>query len=97
MRRALDMNVAAPVGFQVGSVDLELFCRRLHHNAARLPCRDHHRVADPMGAPRGERSHAMRPGIGIRGIDVDIIDGHTERLGADLARDRLHALAEVDR
>src|SRR5579863_8948350 len=39
----------------------------------------------------------MRPGVGIGGVDVDVLYRHAERLGADLPRHRLHALAEIDR
>ncbi len=39
MRRALDVDVAAAVGFEVGGIDLELLGRRLHHHAARFLAR----------------------------------------------------------
>ena len=97
VRRALDVDVAAAVGFEIGGVDFELLGRRLHHHAARLLRRRHHGVADAMGAARGERAHAVRPGVGIGGVDIDVLDGHAERLGADLPGHRLHALAEIDR
>ena len=44
-----------------------------------------------------KRAHAMRAGVGIGGVDIDVLDGHAERLGADLPRHRFHALAEIDR
>ena len=97
VRRALDVDVAAAVGLEVDGVDLELLGGRLHHHAARLPRRDHHGVADAMRAARGEAPHAVRAGVGVGGVDVDVLDRHAERLGADLPGDRLHALAEVDR
>ena len=97
VRRALDVNVAAPVGLEVGDVDFELLRRRLHHDAARLARRGHDGVAHPMGAARGETAHAMGAGVGIGGVDINVLDRHPERLGADLARHRLHALSEIDR
>src|SRR5207244_6982350 len=30
-------------------------------------------------------------------VDIDVLDGDAERLGADLPRHRLHTLAEIDR
>ena len=39
----------------------------------------------------------MRAGIGIGGVDVNVLDGHAQRLGADLPRHRFHPLAEIDR
>ncbi|MET4792526.1 hypothetical protein ABIF64_004704 [Bradyrhizobium japonicum] len=97
MRRTLDVDVAASVGFEIGGVDLELLGGRLHHHAACLARRGHHRIADAMGAARGEGAHAVRTGVGIRGIDIDVLDGNAQCLRADLPRHRLHALAEVDR
>src|SRR3954468_14088947 len=97
VRRALDVDVATPVGFEIGGVDLEFLGGALHHHAARLARRRHHGIADAMGAARSERAHAMRAGVGIGGVDVAVLDGYAERLCADLPRDRLHALAEIDR
>ena len=97
VRRALDVNIAAPVGLEIGDVDLEFLGRRLHHHAARLARRRHHGVADAVGAAGGEAAHAMGSGVGIGGVDIDVLDRHAERFGADLPRHRLHALAEVDR
>ena len=31
-----------------------------------------------------KRAHAMRAGIGVGGVDIDVLDRHAERLGADL-------------
>ena len=39
----------------------------------------------------------MRAGVGVGGVDIDILDRNAERLGANLAGDRFHALAEIDR
>ena len=97
MRRALDVDIAAPVGIEIGGVDLQLLGGGLHHDAARLLGRRHDGVADAMGAARGERAHAVRPGVGVRGVDIDVLDRHAERLGADLPRHGFHALAEIDR
>ena len=33
----------------------------------------------------------------VGGVDIDILDRHAQRLGADLPRHRFHTLAEVDR
>src|SRR6476646_9058761 len=44
-----------------------------------------------------EANDPMRPGVGIGGVDIDVLDRHTECLCADLPRHRLHALPEVDR
>jgi hypothetical protein len=96
VRRALDVDVAAPVRVEVGGVDLQFLGRRLHHDAPRFARRRHHGVADPVGAAGGEGAHAVRAGVGIGGVDEDVLHGDAERLGADLAGDGLHALAEVD-
>ena len=93
---ALHMDVAEAIGFEIAGVDLKLFRRRLHHHAARLARRDRDRIADAMRAARRERAHVVRAGIAIGGVDVDILDRHTEGLGRDLARHGLHPLAEVD-
>ena len=45
---------------------------------------------------RGEAAHAVRAGVAVGGVDVDVLDRDAERLGGDLAGDGLHALAEVD-
>lgn len=95
--RALDVDVAAPVGVEVGGVDFQFLGGGLHHDAARFLGRRHDGVADAMGAARGERAHAVRAGVGIRRIDIDVLDRHAERLGADLPRHGFHALAEIDR
>ena len=97
MRRALDVDVAPPVGLEIGDVDLQLFGRRLHHHAARLLGRGDHRVADAVGAARGKTAHAMRPGVGIGGVDVDVLHRHAERLRANLPGHGFHALPEIDR
>ena len=97
MRRALDVDVAAPVRLEIGDVDFELLSRRLHHHAPRLARRGHDRVAHPVRPARRETAHAMGPGVGIGRIDVDVLDRHAERLRADLARHRLHPLPEIDR
>ena len=39
----------------------------------------------------------MRAGVRIRGVDIDVLDRHAERLGADLPRHRFHSLSEIDR
>ena len=96
VRRALHMDVAEPVGFEIAGVDLELFRRRLHHHAARLARRNRDRVADAMRAARRERAHVVRAGVAVGGVDVDILDRHAERFGRDLPRHRFHALAEID-
>ena len=54
MRRALDMDVAAAVGFEIGGVDFQFLGGGLHHHAARFLCRGHHRVAHAVRAARGE-------------------------------------------
>ena len=95
--RALHVDVASPVGVEVRDIDLEFLRRRLHHHRARLARRRRDRVADAVGAARGEAAHAMRAGVGIGRVDIDVLDRHAERLGADLPRHRLHALAEIDR
>ena len=46
---------------------------------------------------RGEAAHAVRSGVGVRGVDEDVLDRHAEGFGADLAHHALHALSEVDR
>ena len=97
VRRALDVNIAAPVGFKVGDIDFELLGRRLHHHAPRLARRRHHGVPDAVRAARGETPHAMGAGVGIGGVDIDVLDRHAERFGADLPRHRFHALPEIDR
>src|ERR1700733_8919831 len=38
----------------------------------------------------------MRAGVGIRGVDVNVLDRDAERLGANLSRYRFHSLAKVD-
>ena len=84
------------VGFEIGSVDLEFLGGGLHHHPASFTGGGHDSVADAMGAARGETAHAVRTGVGIGGVDIDILDRHAERLGADLPGHRLHALAEID-
>ena len=41
-------------------------------------------------------SHVMRAGIAIGGVNINVCDWHAECFCSDLARDRLHALPEVD-
>ena len=50
VRRALDMDGAAPVRFEVGDIDLELLGRRLHHHGAGFARGRRHRIADPVRA-----------------------------------------------
>ena len=97
VRRAFDTDRAFAIGLEVAGIDFEFLRRRLHHHRTRLTRRHHHRIADAVRAARGERAHAMWPGIGIGGVDIDVLDRHAQRLGADLPRHRFHALAEVDR
>src|SRR5207237_5949702 len=63
VRRALDVDVAAPVGIEVGGVDFQFLGGGLHHDAARFLCRRHDSVADAVCAARGERAHAVRAGV----------------------------------
>ena len=78
-------------------VDLELLGGRLQHHAARLPRRDDHGVADAMRAARGEGAHAVRAGVGVGGVDIARPRPARRASRRDLPRDRLHALAEIDR
>ena len=94
--RAAHVDVAAAVRLQVRGVDLQLLGGGLHHDAARFLGSHHHGVADAMRAARGEAAHVVRAGVGVGGVDVDIGDRHPQRLRRDLARDLLHALAEID-
>ena len=68
----------------------------LEHHLARFPRRHHDGVADAVRAAAGEGAHAMRAGVGVGGVDHDVVVGHAERLGGDLRADRLDALAEID-
>src|SRR3979411_1218075 len=72
-------------------------CHRAHRTAAGFLRRRHYRVADAMRAARGETAHAVRPGVGIGGVDIDVLYRHAECLRADLPGYRLHALTEIDR
>jgi hypothetical protein len=47
--------------------------------------RRHDSVADAMGAARGERAHAVRAGVGVRGIDIDVLTG-TPSVSAQICR-----------
>ena len=79
------------------AIDLQLLRRRLQEDPARLLGRRDDRVADPVRPPRGEAAHAVRTGVGVRGIDEDVLDRDPERFRADLAHHALHALAQIDR
>ncbi len=96
-RRALDVDVAAAVGDEIGGVDFQFLGGRFEHHGARFLRRLDDRIADAVRAARGERAHAVRAGVAVGGVDVDVGDGNAKRLGRDLARDRFHALAEIDR
>ena len=39
----------------------------------------------------------MRAGVGIGGVDIDVLDRHAQRFRADLPGHRFHPLTEVDR
>ena len=69
----------------------------LEHHLARFPRGHHDGVADAVRAAAGEGAHAVRPGVGVGGVDHHLVVGHAERLGGDLRADRLDALAEIDR
>ncbi len=97
VRRAADMDTALAVGLEVAGVNLELLGRRLHHDAPRLLGGGDHGVADAMGAAGRKRAHAVRTGVGVSAIHVNVLDRHAEGLRTDLPHDRLQALAEIDR
>ena len=52
-------------------------------------------LPDPVRRPAGERAHVVRPGVGVGGLDVDVVHAHAERLGADLADHRAEPLSQV--
>ena len=91
------MDVAAAVRHEVGGIDLELLRGRLEHHCPRLQCRLDHSVADTVRAARGEGAHAVRAGVAVGRVDVDILDRDAKRFGGNLTRHRLHALAKIDR
>jgi hypothetical protein len=95
--RALDMDVAASVGLEIGGVDFQFLSGGLHHHAARLAAAAITALPDPVGAARGERAHAMRARCRNRQCRHRRPRRNAERLRADLPRHRLHALAEIDR
>ena len=96
VRRTFHPNGALAVGLQIAWVDFKLLSGRLEHHPACFARRRHYRVADAMCSARGERPHAMRTGVGISGVDVNVLDRHAQRLGANLPRHRFHSLAKVD-
>ena len=96
-RRTVDVDVAAAVGDEVGGVDFQFLGGRFQHHGARFLRGLDNRVADPVRAARCERAHAVRAGVAVGGVDIDIGHGNAEGLGRDLAGDGLHALAEIDR
>ena len=84
MRRALHMDVAVPVGLEVAGIDLQLLGGHLQHHCRAPRGRDHDGVADAVRAARGEGAHVVRAGVGVGGVDDDVLDRHAERLGGDL-------------
>ena len=53
---------------------------------ARLLRRHDDGVADAVRAADGEGAHAVRAGVGVGGVDDDVVVRHAERLGARSAR-----------
>ena len=96
-RRPLDVDVAVAVGLEIGRALTSSSSAAASSIIARASwAAGDHRIADPMGTARGERAHAVRTGIAVGGVDVDVLHRHAQRFGRDLPGDRLHALAEVD-
>ena len=91
------MDVAPAVGDEIGRIDFQLLRRRFQQDAARLLGRRDDRVADPVSPARCEAAHAVRAGVGVRGVDEDVLDRDAERFRADLPHHALHALTKIDR
>ena len=95
--RALDMDVATPVRDQIGRIDLELLRSRFNHHGAGLLRGLDDSIADAVGAARGERTHAVRAGVAVSGIHIDIRHWDPERFRRDLPGHGFHTLAQIDR
>ena len=84
------------IRLQVAGIGLEHIGGNLQHHGACFLGGGDHGVAGAMRSTRGKRSHAMRSGIGVRGVDDHTLGGHAERLGADLRHDRFYSLSQID-
>ena len=80
VRRALDGDEAGAVRLQIDGGDLQFVGGDLQQHLARFLRRHDDGVADAMGAPAGERAHAVRAGVGVGGVDQDHLQRQAERL-----------------
>ena len=70
--RTLDVDVAAAVGDEVGGVDFEFLGGGLEHHGAGFLRGLDDGVADAVRAAGGEAAHAVRAGVAVGGVDVDV-------------------------
>ena len=96
-RHALDVNAALAVGLEVGGAHLELLGRDVEQHGPRLLRRHDDGVADPVRAAAGEGAHAVRPGVGVGGVDDHHLRRYADRFGTDLGHHRSEPLAEIGR
>lgn len=95
-RHADNIDISRAIRLQVAGIDLKHFGGDLQHHLAGFPGGGNHGVAGAMRSPRGERSHAMRSRIRVRGVDDDALGRYAESLGTDLRHDRLQSLSKID-
>ncbi len=92
----LTWMLPSPSVSRSAAFDLQLLGRDFQHHLPRFLRRLDDGVADAVRAARGEGAHAVRAGVGVGGVDDDLLGRHADRLGADLRHHLLQPLAEID-
>ena len=93
--RAFDADEARTVRLKVIGAGFQLVGCDFQQGLLRLFRGHDDGVARAMRGAAGEGAHAVRPRVGVTGVDEHILHRHAQRLRTDLREDGLEALAQV--